>query len=79
MGTQFQHFSHAFRFNPLLHDGRPRGNETRARRLQAGQTGALSIRIVQGDHQVLGSRPVQTTHIRRAEARAGCTPGKPRV
>lgn len=68
-----------YRFDPLLHDGSPRSNETRAGRLQTGQAGALPIRIVPGDQQVLGGRPVQAAHIHRAETRVGRATGESRV
>lgn len=68
-----------YRFDPLLHDGRPRSDETRTGGLPTGQTGPLSVRTVPGDHQVLGSRPIQAAHVRRVETRARCSPGEPRV
>lgn len=67
------------RFDPLLHDGRARSDETRPGRLQTRQTGALPVRVVQGDHQVLDGRPVQEAHVRRAKTGAGRPIGKPRV
>lgn len=70
---------YTFRFDPLLHDGRAGSDETRARGLPARQTGALPVRIVQGDHEVLGCRPVETAHVRRSETRAGRAFGEPRV
>lgn len=64
------------RFDPLLHDGRSRSDETRAGRLQTRQTGALSVRIVPSDSQVLGRGPVQATDVRRAETGVGRAAGE---
>lgn len=71
--------SFVYRFDPLLHDGCTGSDETRAGGLPTGQAGALSVRIVQGDHKVLGCRPFEAAHVRRSETRAGRAFGEPRV